>query len=266
MKRLLGVVIVIAFLMGIFCYADGYKTTEVQIKMLEIDYNDTFLDSQVKLDSTQGFSGGYWALGEDISMGMTVSVEDIVTSNSGLVAMFEDGMSTSYYYTQYNSEAQIAGYNLGQITLYFAYGILSDCTIDSNVNNGKFYAGIYTFYPEDVNAMYEDLFRKLCSVYGDDCGLSTECIYQKFTNEITLWSSNPSQKNCALWDSSTNDMWLLLQSVDYQSSDSYYDDCVQIIYIWRDADTYIARLKDIMRSERKASEATLYGNNNTSGL
>ena len=116
MKLALGIVIMIDLLMGTFCYADGYKITEVQIKMLEIDHNDTFLDSQVKLDSTQGFSGGYWELGEDISIGMSISVEDIVTSDSGLVAMFEDGMSTSYYYTQYDSEAQIAGYDLGQIT------------------------------------------------------------------------------------------------------------------------------------------------------
>ena len=266
MKRTVCLLVAVMLLIASIASADGYGITEIPIEMLGIDHYDKFLDAQVKLDSAQGFSGGYWELGEDQSAGMCIDVEAIVTADAGLVAMFEESQSASYYYAQFDSAAEVAGHELDQIALYFAYNIADDKTIDRNPDNGKFYAGVYTFCPEDVDGMYNDLLNKLRSVYGDDCGLGSDSVYKRFTDKVTIWSSNPSKRNCTLWDSSANDMWLILKSVDFEKDGSFDTDCVQIMYIWKGADQYIAQLKEIMKNERKTAEAALYGNNDTSGL
>lgn len=266
MKRSLSIFIAFAVMFGVFCCAEGYKTTDIQIKMLDIDYNDTFLNALVKLNSAEGFSGGYWELAEDASMGMCIDVEDIFTTDGGWVAMFEDSMSASYLYAQYDSSAQVAGHDLDQMALYFTYDIIDDDTIDRNTDNGKFFAGVYTFYPEDIDRLFNDLSDKLHSLYGDDCGLGNESIYKKFSDKVILQSSNSSTENYVLWDSSANDMWLILKSVDYERNDATNADCVQIMYIWKGADEHTAQLKAIMKNERIAEETAKYNVSDVSGL
>ena len=76
----------------------------------------------------------------------------------GFICLTEDGSTDGM---------QVAGYDVSQLTLYFAHLPDGSGTLTRDDAHTAFYMGYYTRHPTNTDVVYEDLKSKLTSLYGD---------------------------------------------------------------------------------------------------
>lgn len=80
---------------------------------------------------------------------------------------YYDNECGCYTYLATGSEIkQVAGYNVENVKLYFAFAPNDQGEIDQLPENTSFFLGQYTIKPKDLYAVYEDLKQKISSLYG----------------------------------------------------------------------------------------------------
>lgn len=87
-----------------------------------------------------------------------------------------------------NCDTKVAGYDVNEVSLYFAYTPNGDGEIDHDVDNTAFYMACYKISTDESGypATIRDLKKKLSDLYGtpkevdmsDDCNATTKDYYQ----------------------------------------------------------------------------------------
>lgn len=259
MKRIVCLTVVAVLLIASFAFAEGYNITHEPIKLLGIDFGTKFDDVRQKIvnetwvqDTWEWYDPEFW----------TEMTKDIICSETAASGMNYPGtMFEQYAY----GDGKVAGYEIEEMKLYYACGTKSDTELSSDVNDGVFYAGIYHVNATNVNSVYGDLKTKLTQVYGADTGLKSEEVFEKFSPDDGSFLR--VETTYALWESDANDSYLVLKANDYPAElNDYASDYVEIMYVWKEADSILNRNIAIAKGEALAAESILYGNNDTSGL
>lgn len=262
MKRLLSLVVLIVTLINTSTYGEqSFNVTHIPIKMLNLDFGCSLLDAKTYLDDEHDLDMGIWSDSEY----MTIAPPKSIICDEGTSYDYENHKKIGAVLSDYAPEMDVAGYPLHSIVLYFLYPCDENYKMEHDDDAARMFAAVYTFKSESPHEMFDDIARKLKSVYGEDSGLTSNQIYSHFSDDTVWYSSREGKTEYMLWESDANMSWLVLKSTD-TGGDMIYPNIVEIMYISRYGDSWISKNVEARKREKLAAESALYGNNDTSGL
>lgn len=189
----------------------------------------------------------------------TYSVDDVLIGDyEGLNFDYTD---INVIASAVNGEIEVAGYITSSVDLYFSYGIGNDGTVLANDNCSKFYAAKYTYSPEDISFVYNDLKTKLTNLYGEPSDLKTD------TEEYYVFDSDGSTSTVninieiAHWYGKNNTELAIRCSEPQNDTTGIYSNEIVIAYATRDGDGWLqtasdARAKEKLNNEHSAGNIT----------
>lgn len=257
----ISMTILLAVLISQCAFAADYNVIHEPINMLGIPFTCRLADAKRIAEEQLGIRLDV----EDWSdIGGAASVGEIICHDGLAYDQSLNGIAVKC--TSYYPEVNVAGHEVSQVMLYCAKDFENSYTLDDDVDNAIYYAGTYVFLCQDADALRKDMYAKLTSVYGQDSGVTSKGIYNSFVKRESIWSSNPCKEEYALWESDANDAWLVLKSQDYEDDSSFESDNVQIMYIWKHADSFLKQVGKVYSNSLYVAEASKYSNSDTSGL
>lgn len=156
MKKLLTMVCTILVLLGMSCGADA--AVEKELRFRGAEWNKPYAETMRSLE------------------GMGVKWRDPKTSSGRSIRQQADGSWSGYYdhdclYSvdlAYNSPTiQVAGYEVSDVDLYFAFTPDENGRIPQDAGHTAFYMAKYTIKPKDLDGVFDDLRLKLSALYGE---------------------------------------------------------------------------------------------------
>ena len=261
MKKLACLIMVLVIFVGSVACASGINVTHVPIKMLDLEFGCSLEEAQKQLKDKHGIKTEIWSE-SDYS---TIDPPKSVICEEGTSYDYENHKRIGVQLASYVPECDVAGYPLENVVLQFLYPCDDNYIMQHDENAARLISAVYTFKSENSDEMFDDLARKLKSVYGEDTGLTSDQIYSFFSDDSVIYSSREGKTRYMLWESDANDSWLVLKSTN---SDGllYQFDIIQIMYVSRWGNSWISKNIEARKREKIAAEAALYGNNDTSGL
>ena len=152
-----------------------------------------------------------------------------------------------------NKETEVAGYTTTDIQLFFAYTPI-DGTLPKDDINTALYGATYSFSPQNLQQMSEDLISKLSYLYGEADQTTTDKDIFGNKTSITWWSGD-------------NDTHVVLRTIDSSEDTSdLYDDELFISYACGKGDEFLKEADDTISTAKSDKESSNYGNGNTTGL
>lgn len=182
---------------------------------------------------------------------MTMSVDEITLGDyKGIDFEYSD---INIVGSALNKEIEVAGYTTSEVQLFFAY-VPVDGVLTKTENDSSFYGARYTFEPQDLNKMKDDLVTKLSSLYGEPAKTTKDT--DIFENEYTY----------TYWYG-LNDTELVLKTLDATNdTTAVYTNQIMISYAWRKGDELLQNASNILKKEAQEKESAVYDNADTNGL
>lgn len=153
----------------------------------------------------------------------------------------------------HNPDTKVAGYDIDEIDLYFAYVPDETGFINAENPDTSFYAASYHLIFNDLNGACNDLTEKLSSLYGDYDNQESEEQWTKTKTEWTYWNG-------------ANDTAVVLKKEDNTENVFDLKDAITIIYVWYKGDELLQNASDAIDKEKGSAESSVYGDGNTEGL
>lgn len=151
-----------------------------------------------------------------------------------------------------NKEIDVAGYTTSDLCLYLVFPVIDEKLV-LDEENAMLYGARYEFEPENFEKMYDDLTNKLSSLYGEP--VSRE--------EDTDWID--IKEICTVWEGS-NGTYVSLAGEDVDEEADLLGDSLCISYAWRGGDDLLMVASEALKNEALENEASVYGNDDVSGL
>lgn len=147
----------------------------------------------------------------------------------------------------------VAGYEVDEIGLYFAYVPDADGKIDTESPQTSFYAADYHLVFSDLDNACKDLTEKLTSLYGEPDNQESDENWTKTKTELTYWNG-------------TNGTSVILKKEDNTENTFDLDSAITLIYTYEKGDELLQNASDAIAKEKGDLESNIYGNGNTDGL
>ncbi len=262
MKRSLVVIMAVVLLLSFFAFGEKtYNITHESITMLGLEFGCTLAEAQRKLKEEHGIDTE--AIADDEYL--IINPPKAVICEEGTSFPWDNYQGIGAMLATYVPDMDVAGYPVSAITLQFLYPCDDEYTMIHDEKQSRLFSAVYTFESENPEAMFEDMARKLKTVYGEDTGLRSEYVYANFSDDSVISINDTKDTRYMIWESDVNTSWLVLKSTD-KGEDSYFPSTIEVMYISRYGDSWISKNVEARKREKLAAESTLYGNNDTSGL
>lgn len=181
----------------------------------------------------------------------TYSVDDILLGDYEGID-FDNAGFNMVAYPFSNNEIDVAGYTTSNLCLYLAFPVI-DGKLIQDEENAMLYGARYEFEPEDFEKMYDDLTSKLSSLYGEPASLEEETDWLDIKTICTVWEGS-------------NGTYVSLVGEDVDEEADLWDDSLCISYAWRGGDDLLTTASEALKNEALEKEASVYGNDDFSGL
>ena len=194
----------------------------------------------------------------------TYRLRNILSSSLYGNASGEQGLTT--FALDYPRGLKVAGYEPASVYVWFVY-----CPVDGELvydnKRTAFYAGMYSFAPENLEGMYRDLQGKLVSVYGDYTVEGGQKIIENICGEKTImWSSIEFQQTVTVWESDESYLFLVSNKRPEDADPTFFTDNIMIVYAAKESDKWIDEALAAQKKTNEKMEKEKYGNGDTSGL
>ena len=201
---------------------------------------------------------------EEYSSIATYRVRNIVSSSMYGNASSEQGLTA--FALDYPKELKVAGYNPSTVMVWFVYRPHENELVYDNTFTA-FYAGMYSFVPEDIECMYKDLQEKLMSVYGEHViEGGHETIEDILGEKEFIWSSFTPDQRTTIWETADSYLFLISNKMPDDADPMFYKDNITIVYAAKESDKWIDEAFTAQRKTNQRLEKEKYGDGNTDGL
>ena len=182
----------------------------------------------------------------------------------GNASIGEQGLTTIAL--AYPRDVKVAGYNLSSVMTFFVYKP-HEGELVYNDKYTAFYAGVYSFVPENIDGMYNDLKEKLSSVYGEySVEGNQDIIVDLFGEKEFTWSSVEPKQRMTVWETAESYLYLVSNNMPDDADPLFYSDSVVIVYAAKQSDTWIDEAMLAQKRTNERLEKEKYGDGNIEGL
>lgn len=257
MKRIVSFVIVLTMLFTLgTCVAD-----EIMFRGIpwgsDADYTCDKLDKN-------GLSLYLSSLDEYASIAATYRIKNMLSPSMYGNATIEKGVTT--YALSYPMDLKVAGYNVASVMTFFVYRPHEGELVYDHQYTA-FYAGMYSFIPEDLEGMFNDLRGKLTSIYGEYVTEGGQEIVEDLFGEKTFaWSSFEQEQKIAVWETAESNLFLVSNKVPEDADPMFYSNSIVIVYAAKESDKWIDEALEAQKRTNERLEREKYGNGDTDGL
>ena len=201
---------------------------------------------------------------EDYASIATYRVRNMVSAPMYGNASSEQGLTA--FALDYPMDLKVAGYNPTSVFVWFVYKPLEGELV-YDIKQTAFYAGMYTFAPENIEGMYSDLKEKLSSVYGEcsDEG-GQEKIEDIFGEKTISWSFIDAEQKVAVWKTEDSYLFLISNKMTEDADPTLYSDSIAVVYAAKESDIWIDEALAAQKRTNERLEKEKYGDGNTDGL
>lgn len=222
-------------------------TSDVEITFRDIPWGSSYTDVNKILDSFDLMANA----GQGIR---NPSVDAILYDDDNKGIEFENNYINIIASALNTDNADVAGYELSEMNLYFAYAVTNG-VINRTEENSKLYGAKYYLNPSDITSANNDLVSKLSSIYGNPAKSETDIDYDGDYITYTYWYG-------------INDTELILKTIEASEENrtDYYTGAIVISYAWREGDDLMQQASDAISAEAIANEEITYENNSLEGL
>ena len=201
---------------------------------------------------------------EDYSAIATYRVKNMVSASMYGNASSEQGLTA--FALEYPMDLKVAGYNPSTVMTFFVYRPHEEELV-YDLKYTAFYAGLYTFIPENIDGMFSDLKEKLTSVYGEFVHEGGSEIIEEILGEKTfMWSSFEPDQKVAVWETDESYLFLISNKMPDGADPTFYRDSISIVYAAKESDKWIDEALDAQKRTNGRLEEEKYGDGDTDGL
>lgn len=224
---------------------DDITPNEKEVQFMNIQWGTTYKE----VDEIHGELGLWELYGEEYK---TFSVSEVALGDyKGIDFEYSD---INVIGNCYNSEMEVAGYTTKEITMYFAYTLNEDGTLNQNYKDSIFYGARYIFDSQNLAAMSDDLKEKISDIYGEPQKVTTDIDLYKNVYTYTYWYG-------------ANDTLLVMKTLNSENDTTdLYSDEITLAYVWLPGDEYLQKASDTLKKQAIEKEEANYGNENKDGL
>ncbi len=235
MKKILSLLLAIMMMLGTMSAIAETQSEVAEIKFRGIDWGVSYYEVMSKLSD--------WGIKWYTSK---------ATSGRRIKSLINDAWSDYYdydcaYYTYSSSSSptkQVAGYDIDNVKLYFAFVPNSSGKLTQSPDDTSFYFAQYKIKPTDVEAVYGDLKVKLSSLYGEPAKEASDGWIIHY--------------NYCYWYGANDTMVVIVTDDNY--------DCIYINYVWNHGETLMQTAENLLRQAEIDAEREKFGTDNTDGL